>query len=249
MPDEGKEESIATEALRGRRDRPWPLIGLGLLAIGGAVLLSHATLWPHGDAWFGLLIVGGAILWLTRTRQGRPRARRRRALAAPEDSHRIRRFFGAVALTLGRSSRCSSSPRPSSRRSCTSTSGAASATARTRSRDTRIYVTPTSSGSATCASTCRTSSFPPGRPVSSHAWTSAASPSPCRATSRCRCTATRSSGSRPAREHERTATTRSGRSTRPAGACSCSMRTSARGSPRRARRTMSRNAAAALHDE
>ena len=35
MPDEGKEDSIATAALRNRRDRPWPLIGLGLLAVGG----------------------------------------------------------------------------------------------------------------------------------------------------------------------------------------------------------------------
>ena len=36
MPDEGKEDSIATAALRNRRDRPWPLIGLGLLAVAGA---------------------------------------------------------------------------------------------------------------------------------------------------------------------------------------------------------------------
>ena len=42
MPDEGKEDSIATAALRDRRDRPWPLIGLGLLAVAGAVLLSRA---------------------------------------------------------------------------------------------------------------------------------------------------------------------------------------------------------------
>jgi phage shock protein PspC (stress-responsive transcriptional regulator) len=36
MPDEGKEDSIATAALRNRRDRPWPLIGLGLLAVAVA---------------------------------------------------------------------------------------------------------------------------------------------------------------------------------------------------------------------
>ena len=47
IPDEGKEDSIATAALRNRRDRPWPLIGLGLLAVAGAVLLSRATLWPQ----------------------------------------------------------------------------------------------------------------------------------------------------------------------------------------------------------
>ena len=59
MPDEGKEDSVATAALRNRRDRPWPLIGLGLLAVAGAILLSRVTLWPDGDAWFLFLIAGG----------------------------------------------------------------------------------------------------------------------------------------------------------------------------------------------
>ena len=43
MPDEGKEDSIATAALRNRRDRPWPVIGLGFLAVAGAILLSRVT--------------------------------------------------------------------------------------------------------------------------------------------------------------------------------------------------------------
>ena len=30
IPEEGKPDSIAAEALRGRRERPWSLIGLGL---------------------------------------------------------------------------------------------------------------------------------------------------------------------------------------------------------------------------
>src|SRR3954471_21880120 len=50
MPDEGKEDSVATAALRNRRDRPWPLIGLGLVAVSLVTLLSRATLWPQGDA-------------------------------------------------------------------------------------------------------------------------------------------------------------------------------------------------------
>ena len=33
MPEEGHEDSFATAALRNRRDRPWPLIGLGLVAV------------------------------------------------------------------------------------------------------------------------------------------------------------------------------------------------------------------------
>jgi phage shock protein PspC (stress-responsive transcriptional regulator) len=67
IPDEGKEDSIASAALRERRDRPGPLVGLALLGIAGAVLLSRASLWPHGDAaWVLLLLAGGLILWLSR---------------------------------------------------------------------------------------------------------------------------------------------------------------------------------------
>jgi hypothetical protein len=66
MPAEGDEDSFATRVLKERRDRPWPLVGLGLLAVGMASLLSHTTLWPHGDIWPGLLILGAAILYFTR---------------------------------------------------------------------------------------------------------------------------------------------------------------------------------------
>jgi len=65
IPEEGKADSIAAEALRGRREHPWPLIGLGLVAVAGAVLLSRATLWPRGDAaWVLVLLAGGVILWM-----------------------------------------------------------------------------------------------------------------------------------------------------------------------------------------
>jgi phage shock protein PspC (stress-responsive transcriptional regulator) len=67
IPDEGHDESIAAETLRQSRDRPWPLIGLGLLGLAGVVLLSRVTLWPHGDAaWILLLLAGGAILFFAR---------------------------------------------------------------------------------------------------------------------------------------------------------------------------------------
>lgn len=98
MPDEGKEDSIATAALRNRRDRPWPLIGLGLLAVGGAVLLSRATLWPQGDAWLLLLVAGGLILWITRHPAADP-AKDATELAA-EDSRRVRRALRRTAIVL-----------------------------------------------------------------------------------------------------------------------------------------------------
>src|SRR5436190_18670756 len=41
MPQEGHEDSFATAALRSRRDRPWPLIGLGLVAVALASLLAR----------------------------------------------------------------------------------------------------------------------------------------------------------------------------------------------------------------
>src|SRR5205823_14158070 len=100
MPDEGKEDSVATAALRNRRERPWPLIGLGLVGVAGAVLLSHATLWPHGDAWIPLLIGGVAILWVTRHGSKAPPTADATALAA-EDSRRIRRVFKGIAIAFG----------------------------------------------------------------------------------------------------------------------------------------------------
>jgi phage shock protein PspC (stress-responsive transcriptional regulator) len=69
IPEEGREDSIAAEALRTRQDRPWALVGLGLVAVAGAVLLSRASLWPQGDAaWVLALVAGGVILFAQRSR-------------------------------------------------------------------------------------------------------------------------------------------------------------------------------------
>jgi phage shock protein PspC (stress-responsive transcriptional regulator) len=99
IPEEGKEDSFATAALRNRRERPWPLIALALLAIAGAVLLSHATLWPQGDAWIPLLLAGGAILWITRHSSKTPATTDAAALAA-EDSRRMRRVLKGIAIAF-----------------------------------------------------------------------------------------------------------------------------------------------------
>ena len=98
IPDEGKEDSIATAALRNRRDRPWPLIGLGLLAVAGAILLSRATLWPDGDAWWLFLLAGGVILWITRHPAADP-AMDAEELAA-EDSRRARRVLRRLGIVV-----------------------------------------------------------------------------------------------------------------------------------------------------
>jgi hypothetical protein len=98
IPDEGKQDSIATAALRNKRDRPWPLIGLGLLAVAGAILLSRATLWPDGDTWWLFLIAGALILWITRQPSADPSADATELAA--EDSRRVRRVFRTIAITF-----------------------------------------------------------------------------------------------------------------------------------------------------
>ena len=104
MPAEGAPDSVATRALRQRRDRPWPLIGLGLLAVAGAVVLSNASFWPHGDVWVVLAIAGVVILWLTRQGLPEPRSEEESGEAVAlgrQDSRRIRRFFKGIAIALG----------------------------------------------------------------------------------------------------------------------------------------------------
>src|SRR5438477_4843260 len=61
------------------------VIGLGLVAVAVAVLLSRATLWPQGDAaWILVLLAGGIVLWTQRRAEGgrRPRVLRGLAIAA-----------------------------------------------------------------------------------------------------------------------------------------------------------------------
>jgi phage shock protein PspC (stress-responsive transcriptional regulator) len=64
IPGEHDDESIAVEALRQRRDQPWLLAGVGLLAFGALFALSEARFWPGtGNVWLAATLVGGAIVW------------------------------------------------------------------------------------------------------------------------------------------------------------------------------------------
>jgi phage shock protein PspC (stress-responsive transcriptional regulator) len=104
MPGEGEADSVATRALRQRRDRPWPLIGLGLLAVAGAVAISNMSFWPHGDVWIVLAIAGAVILWVTRHGLPEPRSEdeaAEAAMLARRDSHRVRGCFKGIAIALG----------------------------------------------------------------------------------------------------------------------------------------------------
>ena len=63
IPQEGSEQSIAERVLSERRDRPWPLIGLGMVGVAVAVLLSRAA---AGAGWGLVLIAGLIVLWMSR---------------------------------------------------------------------------------------------------------------------------------------------------------------------------------------
>lgn len=77
IPEEGKDNSIAADALENRRERPGRVIALGLVAIALFVLISHAAFWPAaGAGWVLILIAGLVILWLYDARKGDRRSRR-----------------------------------------------------------------------------------------------------------------------------------------------------------------------------
>ncbi len=85
MPNETSDDSIAVVALREHRDRPWLLLGVGLLSFAGILALSEANFWPGtGNVWLGALLIGAAILWWhVGSRGDRPRAARAVASSEP----------------------------------------------------------------------------------------------------------------------------------------------------------------------
>jgi phage shock protein C len=99
MPAEGRVDSFATATLRDVRDRRWPLVGLALVAVVGALALSRLALWPGGDAWVFLVVAGALILWIVRRGLAAEDAPGAPALA-PEDSLRVRRRRRGLGLVL-----------------------------------------------------------------------------------------------------------------------------------------------------
>jgi phage shock protein PspC (stress-responsive transcriptional regulator) len=68
IPEEGADQSFAERVLSERRDRPWPLIGLGLAGVAIAVLLAQAA---AGAGWVLVLIAGLIVLWMSRREKKR----------------------------------------------------------------------------------------------------------------------------------------------------------------------------------
>ncbi len=68
VPEEGSDQSFAERALSERSDRPWPLIGLGIVGVAIAVLLAQAA---AGAGWVLVLIAGLIVLWMSRREKKR----------------------------------------------------------------------------------------------------------------------------------------------------------------------------------
>jgi phage shock protein PspC (stress-responsive transcriptional regulator)/multisubunit Na+/H+ antiporter MnhE subunit len=97
VPDEGREDSIVAAALRDRRVRRWPLIGLGLIALALAGVALPAALSSSEEWWLLPLLAGLAILWLSRRDVARAETSDAKVRAA-EDSRRLRRVLGVFVV-------------------------------------------------------------------------------------------------------------------------------------------------------
>jgi len=89
MPSETSDDSIAVEALRDHRERPWLLLGVGLLSFGAILALSEADFWPGtGNLWLAAFLGGAAIVWWHVGRRDRPRTDAAATPAAPRQPKR-----------------------------------------------------------------------------------------------------------------------------------------------------------------
>jgi len=109
IPDEGAEDSIAAGALKHHRDRPWLVIGVGLLALGSILALSEARFWPSpGNLWLAAALGGAAIVWWqvsahapSRAARAEPGASGEPATPAPQKRSLLPAATGFLILGLG----------------------------------------------------------------------------------------------------------------------------------------------------
>jgi phage shock protein PspC (stress-responsive transcriptional regulator) len=87
IPAEGKEQSIAAAAVEGRREQPWPFIGLGLAGVALAVLVTRARIWPSAGIGWVLILLAGLFILRSSTREN----------ARP---HRLLKWLAGIAVAL-----------------------------------------------------------------------------------------------------------------------------------------------------
>lgn len=74
IPEKGRADSIAAEALKRYRDRPWLLAGVALVGIAFLSLVAQADFWPDSGFAWTLLVVGVVTIAIAQRGRGEPRA-------------------------------------------------------------------------------------------------------------------------------------------------------------------------------
>lgn len=103
IPDEGRTDSIVSEALRRHRDRPWLLAGVALVGIAVVSLVAQADFWPNsGFAWV-LLLLGGAAIVIAQRREndGEPAPETGTEVRAPRQPSLFLPVFGILLAAAG----------------------------------------------------------------------------------------------------------------------------------------------------
>lgn len=74
IPEDGREDSIAAEALKKHRDRPWLLVGVALVGIAFLSLVAQADLWPNSGFAWTMLVLGAITIAVAQRGRGETRA-------------------------------------------------------------------------------------------------------------------------------------------------------------------------------
>ena len=103
IPDEGRTDSIASEALRRHRDRPWLLAGVALVAIAVVSLVAQADFWPNSGFAWTLLLLGGAAIVIAQRRgnDGEPAPETGTEVRAPRQPSLFLPVFGLLLAVAG----------------------------------------------------------------------------------------------------------------------------------------------------
>jgi phage shock protein PspC (stress-responsive transcriptional regulator) len=103
IPDEGRTDSIVSEALSRHRDRPWLLAGVALVGLAVVSLVAQADFWPNsGFAWV-LLLLGGAAIVVSQRRgnDGEPAPETSTEVRAPRQPSLFLPVFGILLAGAG----------------------------------------------------------------------------------------------------------------------------------------------------